>query len=289
MKYPNLPSPTIENPNTPEIQDLSNELLAQLQEALNHSELWKSQVLLSLKGITRILEVLLSMDFFKNANDIDEKLRNSIEWLQRTSKNLKDKMQEYESYFNSFNESMLENEQEVKETLESNKTLILNEIQRLELELNAKEKELLSAFESVLNNALEQAKSVMNSSKESIKADLNILLVSLKNELESFKNESLENLTQTKSQSLESLENAKNQGLNAINALIENLKQELEQKNAQNLEAIKNATIELQRDKTSAIDSINSSLQSALNEIESLKNSLTSSLNASLSATKEDF
>ncbi|WP_104714143.1 hypothetical protein [Helicobacter cetorum] len=289
MQYPNLPSPSLQTKDMPVVKEITNELLKELESVLNNATLWKEQVNLSLKGVVRILEVLLTMDFFKNANDIDEKLRNSIEWLQSTSKNLKDKMQEYESYFNRFNASMLENEQEVKETLESNKALILNEIQRLEIELNAKEKELLSAFESVLNSALESAKSALNSSKESIKEELNTLLAHLKSELESFKNESLENLSQTQNQSLESLENAKSQGLNAINALIESLKIELEQKNNQNLENIKNASIELQRDKTSAIDSINSSLQSALNEIENLNNRISTTLNSSFSATKEDF
>ncbi|GAA9378545.1 hypothetical protein TH0757_09870 [Helicobacter pylori] len=64
------------------------------------------QIQLSLKGIVRILEVLLSLDFFKNANEIDSSLRNSIEWISNTSEGLKAKMREYESFFNDFRACM---------------------------------------------------------------------------------------------------------------------------------------------------------------------------------------
>ncbi|GHP90621.1 hypothetical protein JP0052_08210 [Helicobacter pylori] len=46
--------------------------------------------------------MLLSLDFFKNANEIDSSLRNSIEWLTHAGESLKEKMQEYESFFNAF-------------------------------------------------------------------------------------------------------------------------------------------------------------------------------------------
>ncbi|GAA9585760.1 hypothetical protein HpHA60_08010 [Helicobacter pylori] len=78
------------------------------------------QVELSLKGIVRILEVLLSLDFFKNANEIDSSLRNSIEWLKNAGESLKNKMKEYESFFSDFNTSMRANEQEVSTTLNAN-------------------------------------------------------------------------------------------------------------------------------------------------------------------------
>ncbi|GAA9596013.1 hypothetical protein HpHA65_13200 [Helicobacter pylori] len=78
------------------------------------------QVELSLKGIVRILEVLLSLDFFKNANEIDSSLRNSIEWLTHAGESLKAKMREYESFFSDFNTSMKANEQEVSATLNAN-------------------------------------------------------------------------------------------------------------------------------------------------------------------------
>ncbi len=79
-----------------------NELLKQLQNALNSNTHFSEQVELSLKGIVRILEVLLSLDFFKNANEIDSSLKNSIEWLNNAGESLKNKMKEYESFFNAF-------------------------------------------------------------------------------------------------------------------------------------------------------------------------------------------
>ncbi|GAA7539469.1 hypothetical protein HpBHB29_11180 [Helicobacter pylori] len=117
MNYPNLPSSAIEITNQPEVKEITNELLKQLQNALKTNSLFTEQVELSLKGIVRILEVLLSLDFFKNADEIDSSLRNSIEWLNNAGESLKAKMKEYENFFNAFNTSMKANEQEVTNTL----------------------------------------------------------------------------------------------------------------------------------------------------------------------------
>ncbi|MCQ2776069.1 DUF1542 domain-containing protein, partial [Helicobacter pylori] len=103
MNYPNLPNSALEITEQPEVKENTNELLKQLQSTLKPNSLFTEQVELSLKGIVRILEVLLSLDFFKNANEIDKSLRNSIEWLNNASERLKAKMKEYESFFNSFN------------------------------------------------------------------------------------------------------------------------------------------------------------------------------------------
>ncbi len=102
MNYPNLPNSALEITTQPEVKEITNELLKQLQSALNFNTLFTEQVGLSLKGIVRILEVLLSLDFFKNANETDSSLRNSIEWLTHAGESLKEKMQEYESFFNAF-------------------------------------------------------------------------------------------------------------------------------------------------------------------------------------------
>ncbi|GAA8449033.1 hypothetical protein KKKH12_13750 [Helicobacter pylori] len=120
MDYPNLPNSALEIKSQPEVKEIPNELLKQLQSALNSNSLFTEQVELSLKGIVRILEVLLSLDFFKNANEIDSSLRNSIEWLKSAGESLKNKMQEYENFFNDFNASMHANEQEVKNILNAN-------------------------------------------------------------------------------------------------------------------------------------------------------------------------
>ncbi len=120
MNYPNLPNSDLEISEQPQVKEITNELLKQLQSALNSNTLFTEQVELSLKGIVRILEVLLSLDFFKNANEIDSSLRNSIEWLSNAGESLKNKMKEYESFFNNFNTSMRTNEQEVTATLNAN-------------------------------------------------------------------------------------------------------------------------------------------------------------------------
>ncbi len=63
MNYPNLPNSHLEI--TTEVKEIPNELLKQLQNALNSNSLFSEQVEMSLKGIVRILEVLLSLDFSK--------------------------------------------------------------------------------------------------------------------------------------------------------------------------------------------------------------------------------
>ncbi|GAA9264938.1 hypothetical protein TH0144_12060 [Helicobacter pylori] len=103
MNYPDLPNSALEITEQPQVKEITNELLKQLQSALKPNSLFTEQVELSLKGIVRILEVLLSLDFFKNANEIDSSLRNSIEWISNAGESLKAKMKEYESFFNSFN------------------------------------------------------------------------------------------------------------------------------------------------------------------------------------------
>ncbi|GAA8647010.1 hypothetical protein KYTH83_10210 [Helicobacter pylori] len=120
MNYPNLPNSTLEITEQPQVKEITNELLKQLRCALKPNSLFTEQVELSLKGIVRILEVLLSMDFFKNANEIDSSLRNSIEWISNAGESLKNKMKEYEGFFNDFNASMRSNEQEVSATLNAN-------------------------------------------------------------------------------------------------------------------------------------------------------------------------
>ncbi|MCQ2777077.1 hypothetical protein JT138_01675 [Helicobacter pylori] len=90
MNYPNLPNSALEITEQPEVKEITNELLKQLQSALKPNSLFTEQVELSLKGIVRILEVLLSLDFFKNANEIDSSLRNSIEWISNAGESLKE-------------------------------------------------------------------------------------------------------------------------------------------------------------------------------------------------------
>ncbi|MGN8376368.1 hypothetical protein ACR9JQ_04575 [Helicobacter pylori] len=132
MNYPNLHNSSLEITQQPEVKEITNELLKQLQNALHSNALFTDQIKLSLKGIVRILEVLLSLDFFKNANEIDSSLRNSIEWLSNAGESLKAKMKEYERFFSEFNTSMHANEQEVTNTLNANTENIKSEVKKLE-------------------------------------------------------------------------------------------------------------------------------------------------------------
>ncbi|EMH39444.1 hypothetical protein, partial [Helicobacter pylori] len=157
MNYPNLPNSALEISEQPEVKEITNELLKQLQNALKGNHLFTEQVGLSLKGIVRILEVLLSLDFFKNANEIDSSLRNSIEWLSNAGESLKSKMKEYERFFNDFNTSMHANEREVTATLNANTENIKSEIQKLENQLIETTTRLLTSYQIFLNNARDSA------------------------------------------------------------------------------------------------------------------------------------
>ncbi len=157
MNYPNLPNSDLEIKSQPEVKEITNELLKQLQSALNSNTLFTEQVELSLKGIVRILEVLLSLDFFKNANEIDSSLRNSIEWLTKAGESLKAKMKEYESFFSGFNTSMRSNEQEVTAILNANTENIKSEFKRLENEIIETTTRLLTSYQIFLNNAKKTA------------------------------------------------------------------------------------------------------------------------------------
>ncbi|NHB22271.1 DUF1542 domain-containing protein [Helicobacter pylori] len=165
MNYPNPPSPEITTKEKPAFKEITSELLRELENALNSNSLFTEQVELSLKGIVRILEVLLSLDFFKNANEIDSSLRNSIEWLSNTGESLKAKMKEYERFFNDFNTSMRTNEQEVTATLNANTENIKSEIKKLENQLIETTTRLLTSYQIFLNNAKESATAQINTNK----------------------------------------------------------------------------------------------------------------------------
>ncbi|GAA9396908.1 hypothetical protein UBN25_10750 [Helicobacter pylori] len=165
MNYPNLPNSALEITEQPQVKEITNELLKQLQSALKSNALFTEQVELSLKGIVRILEVLLSLDFFKNANEIDSSLRNSIEWLSNAGESLKAKMKEYEGFFNDFNASMRSNEQEVSATLNANTENIKSETKKLENQIIETATRLLTSYQIFLNQAKESATTQINADK----------------------------------------------------------------------------------------------------------------------------
>ncbi|WRG87674.1 hypothetical protein E5E03_05290 [Helicobacter pylori] len=165
MNYPNLPNSSLEITEQPQVKEITNELLKQLQSALNSNTLFTEQVELSLKGIVRILEVLLSLDFFKNANEIDSSLRNSIEWLSNAGESLKLKMKEYEGFFSDFNTSMRSNEQEVTAILNANTENIKSEIKKLENQLIETTTRLLTSYQIFLNQARDNANNQITENK----------------------------------------------------------------------------------------------------------------------------
>ncbi|RKV45617.1 DUF1542 domain-containing protein [Helicobacter pylori] len=188
INYPNLPNSNLEITEQPEVKEITNELLKQLQNALNSNSLFTEQIQLSLKGIVRILEVLLSLDFFKNANEIDSSLRNSIEWLSNAGESLKLKMKEYEGFFSEFNTSMRANEQEVTNILNANTQNIKSEVKKLENQLIETATRLLTSYQIFLNQAKENATTQINTNKQEV----------------------LNNITQEKNQATSEITEAKN-------------------------------------------------------------------------------
>ncbi|RVZ40707.1 hypothetical protein EC551_06235 [Helicobacter pylori] len=213
MNYPNLPNSALEITEQPEVKEITNELLKQLQNALNSNSLFTEQVELSLKGIVRILEVLLSLDFFKNANEIDSSLRNSIEWLSNAGESLKNKMKEYERFFNDFNTSMRTNEQEVTATLNANAENIKSEIKTLENQLIETATKLLTSYQIFLNNARDSANNQITENKTASLEAITQAKTTANNEISTNKQEVLNNITQEKNQATSEINEAKNQSL----------------------------------------------------------------------------
>ncbi|MCQ2733254.1 ATPase [Helicobacter pylori] len=243
MNYPNLPNSALEITEQPEVKEITNELLKQLQSALNSNSLFTEQVELSLKGIVRILEVLLSLDFFKNANEIDSSLRNSIEWLNRTGESLKIKMKEYESFFSDFNTSMKANEQEVTAILNANAENIKSEIKKLENQLIETTTKLLTSYQIFLNQARDNANHQITENKT----------------------QSLEAITQAKTNANNEINAKETQAINTINEAKENATTQI---NTNKQEALNNIT----QEKEQATSEITEAKKTAFNELlETLK------------------
>ncbi|WP_120900684.1 hypothetical protein [Helicobacter pylori] len=231
MNYPNLPDSALEITDQPQVKEITNELLKTLHAALKSKALFTEQVELSLKGIVRILEVLLSLDFFKNANEIDSSLRNSIEWLSNAGESLKAKMKEYEGFFSEFNTSMRSNEQEVTATLNANAENIRSEVKKLENQIIETATRLLTSYQIFLNQAKENAN----------------------NEINNNKTQALNNINQAKENANNEINNNKTQALNNIN------------------EAKENATTQINANKTESLEALTQEKQQATSEITEAK------------------
>ncbi|MFP6256315.1 hypothetical protein ACLGDL_06900 [Helicobacter pylori] len=216
MNYPNLPNSALDFTEQPEVKEITNELLKQLQNALNSNSLFTDQIQLSLKGIVRILEVLLSLDFFKNANEIDSSLRNSIEWLSNAGESLKNKMKEYESFFNDFNTSMKANEQEVTDTLNANTENIKSEIKKLENQLIETTTRLLTSYQIFLNQAKESAQAQINADKTQALTNINEAKTTANNEISEKQTQAITNINEAKESATNQINANKTESLEAI-------------------------------------------------------------------------
>ncbi|WQS76475.1 hypothetical protein KVE80_02265 [Helicobacter pylori] len=249
INYPNLPNSALEITEQPEVKEITNELLKQLQNALHSNALFTDQIQLSLKGIVRILEALLSLDFFKNANEIDSSLRNSIEWLNNAGESLKNKMKEYEGFFSDFNTSMKSNEQEVTSILNANTENIKSEIKKLENQLIETTTKLLTSYQIFLNQARENATTQINANKT----------------------QSLEAITQAKTNANNEINTNKTQAITNINEAKTTANNEISENKTASLEAITQA-------KESATTQINTNKQEVLSNITQEKNQATSEI-----------
>ncbi len=254
INYPNLPNSALEITEQPEVKEITNELLKQLQNALKGNHLFTEQVELSLKGIVRILEVLLSLDFFKNANEIDSSLRNSIEWLSNAGESLKLKMKEYERFFSDFNTSMKANEQEVTAILNANTENIKSEIKKLENQIIETTTRLLTSYQIFLNQARDSANNQITENKTQSLEAITQAKTTANNEITANKTESLEALTQAKTSANNEITEKQTQAINNIN------------------NAKENATTQINTNKQEVLNNITQEKQQATSEITEAKN-----------------
>ncbi len=264
MNYPNLPNSTLEITSQPEVKEITNELLKQLQHALKSNALFTEQVELSLKGIVRILEVLLSLDFFKNANEIDSSLRNSIEWLNNAGESLKTKMKEYEIFFSDFNTSMKSNEQEVTSILNANTENIKSEIKKLENQIIETATKLLTSYQIFLNQARDTANNQITENKTQSLEALNQAKENANNEISNNQTQAITNINEAKESANNEITTNKTQAITNINEAKTNAQAQI---NTNKQEAINNIT----QAKTTATSEINEAKENATNQINTNK------------------
>ncbi|RKV61822.1 hypothetical protein, partial [Helicobacter pylori] len=272
INYPNLPNSTLEITEQPQVKEITNELLKQLQNALKGNHLFTEQVELSLKGIVRILEVLLSLDFFKNANEIDSSLRNSIEWLTNAGESLKLKMKEYEGFFSEFNTSMKSNEQEVTNTLNASTENIKSEIKKLENQIIETTTKLLTSYQIFLNNARDNANHQITENKTQILESITQAKTNANNEISNNQTQAITTINEAKESANNEISTNKTASLEALNQAKESANNEISENKTQAITNINEA-------KVSATTQINTNKQEVLNNITQEKQQATSEIN----------
>nr|WP_120899316.1 ATPase [Helicobacter pylori] len=238
MNYPNPPSPEITTKEKPAFKEITSELLRELENALNNATLWKEQVNLSLKGVKRILEVITGMDFFQKANEIDERLRGVVKWLENSGDGLQTKMREYESYFTDFNTSMRSNEQEVTNTLNANTENIKSEIKKLENQIIEATTKLLTSYQIFLNQARDNANHQITENKTQSLEAINQAKTNANNEISEKQTQAITNINEAKN-------NANNEISTNKQEVLNNITQEKQEATSEIIEAKKTAFNEL--------------------------------------------
>uniref|UniRef100_UPI000EACF216 hypothetical protein n=1 Tax=Helicobacter pylori TaxID=210 RepID=UPI000EACF216 len=218
---------------------------------------------------------LLSLDFFKNANEIDSSLRNSIEWLSNAGESLKLKMKEYEGFFNDFNTSMKNNEQEVTNILNANAENIKSEIKKLENQLIETTTRLLTSYQIFLNQARENANNQITANKtESLEA-ITQAKTSANNEITEKQTQAINNINEAKESAQAQINTNKTASLEALNQAKTTANNEITANQTASLEAIKEAKTtannEISTNKTQAITNINEAKENAQAQINTNK------------------
>ncbi|MFP6312723.1 hypothetical protein ACLGEZ_04305 [Helicobacter pylori] len=275
MNYPNPPSPEITTKEKPEFKEITSELLRELESALNNATLWKDQVNLSLKGVKRILEVITGMDFFQKANEIDERLRGSVKWLENSSNELQIKMREYESYFIAFNTSMKSNEQEVTNTLNANAENIKSEVKKLENQIIETATNLLTSYQLFLNQARESANHQITENKTQSLEAIKEAKTNASNEINTNKTASIEAITQAKTNANNEISTNQTQAITNINEAKTTANNEITAKETQAItninEAKVSATTQITANQTASLEAIKTEKQQATSEITEAK------------------
>ncbi|OPG39825.1 hypothetical protein BGL68_04330 [Helicobacter pylori] len=238
MNYPNPPSPEITTKEKPAFKEITSELLRELESTVNNATLWKEQVNLSLKGVKRILEILTGMDFFQKANEIDERLRGILKWLENSSNGLQTKMREYEIYFIDFTASMKANEQEVTNTLNANTENIKSEVKKLENQIIETTTRLLTSYQIFLNQARESATNQITANKTQAINNINEAKENANNEINTNQTQAITNISEAKESAQAQINTNKQEVLN-------NITQEKQQATSEITQAKKTAFNEL--------------------------------------------
>ncbi len=216
MNYPNLPNSTLEISEQPQVKEITNELLRQLQNAIKSNSLFIDQIQLSLKGVKRILEVITGIDFFQKANEIDERLRGVLKWLENSSNGLQTKIREYESYLTDFNASMRANEQEVTNTLNANTENIKSEIKKLENQIIETTTKLLTSYQIFLNQARDNANHQITENKTQSLEAITLAKTTANNEINNNQTQAITNINEAKESATHQINTNKQEVLNNI-------------------------------------------------------------------------